>query len=159
MHVERGTVAGDLPERLLVEHVGRTQGGELLRVRPRLLAGPAGGDVRVRGIHAREARTAAARREALQLDVDVAVEQAVAALLGLVERAVPEQDVDRAVTTASGPPVDERAGAVALDRQRQQVVAELLGEGERPPARLAEIADRHEPEAAVQQRRWAAQLL
>ena len=43
--------------------------------------------------------------------------------------------------------------------QRQQVVAELLGQRQRPPARLAQVADGQQAEAAVQQRGRAAELL
>ena len=80
-------------------------------------------------VDAGEGGVAAAGRPVI---VIVAVQQRIAACLGLVERAVPEQDVDRAVRPAGGPAVDQRPGAVALQRQRQQLVAELTARARAP---------------------------
>ena len=56
-------------------------------------------------------------------------------------------------------PSTSDAGAVAVQVELDEVLAELLGQRERPPARLAQVADGEQAEAAVQERRRPAELL
>ena len=83
----------------------------------------------------------------------------VAAGLGDVDRAVPDDDRDRPVVVAGGDGVDHVAGAVARDPDGEPVGAQLLEHPQRPPPRLAQVADAQQPEAAVEQRRWPPELL
>ena len=87
------------------------------------------------------------------------VEQRVAVGLRLVERSVPQRDRDPAVRVARRPRVDETAAAVAVDRRAASSTrAEQLEDPDRPEARLAKVADRQQPEAAVEQPLGLAEL-
>ena len=101
----------------------------------------------------------AAAVQAGDADVDGATQVGTALVGAGVGGDVPHEYVDPAVVVTRGPGVDQGAGAVALDRRGEQLVAEPLRQCHRVPAWLAQVADRQQAEAAVHQPRRSAELL
>lgn len=60
----------------------------------------------------------------------------------LLERAVPDEHVDTTVVGAAGPCIDHRARPVTMQRDRAQVVVELLGLGRSCNRRYGSADDR-----------------
>ena len=100
--------------------------------------------------------------EPVERQPDRAVQRGRPVDLGLVEGEVPERDGDP--VPSSSPSRDAHASTrlsapSPVSGGGDLVVPQPLEQRQRPPAGLAQLADRAQPEAAVQQRRRAAELL
>src|SRR5450756_2378713 len=115
-------------------------------------------DVRVAGVDPVVPELVLPRPQPLDLERDRPTKGADPGPLRLVERPVPDRDRDPAVGIARRPRLDERTRAVAVELARQLVLAEPFQHRDRPEAGLAEVADREQPEPAMEQRRRVAAL-
>ena len=99
------------------------------------------------------------RRQSDNLELDLAVEKLVASGLGDVDGPIPHHDRQRSIRIGAADGVDQVAGSVAVDFDLQTLVPKLFEHPQRPPPRLAQVADGEQAEPAVQQLRRPSELL
>ena len=99
---------------LLVQCVSGVQLRPLLCCRPIVLRMPVGCDVRMNGINACQRTSVGTPRQLFNTYLEMTVQQRVALDLRLIECAIPNEDVYRAIGLATCPGVYYRPGSVTL---------------------------------------------